>query len=252
MTVVILQHAPGAGRPPAPAIGAALEAAGLDVRVYGTGTGDLPDDLTGVDALVVADSPEATCSDAGGGEGFAERGPELTLVRGALAAEVPVLGVCQGAQLLAVAAGGGARSASSVRVGRGPLRLTPAAGSDPLFAGSPEQPRVPPVPQMPHVPHLHGGSVELPSEAVVLASDDRHTVQAFRIGGSAWGLRFPLEADAAAVDAEPWQEHVLARPVLDATGWRLEVYDDAEQHFLARAVRADIRLRTIVTRVSVA
>ncbi len=27
------------------------------------------------------------------------------------------------------------------------------------------------------------------------------------------------------------------RPVLDTTGWRLTVYDDAEQHFLARAVR---------------
>ncbi|MFD4240489.1 class I SAM-dependent methyltransferase [Streptomyces sp. NPDC058525] len=28
------------------------------------------------------------------------------------------------------------------------------------------------------------------------------------------------------------------RPALEATGWRLKVYDDAEQHFLARAVLA--------------
>ena len=28
------------------------------------------------------------------------------------------------------------------------------------------------------------------------------------------------------------------RPALDATGWRLTVYDDDEQHFLARAVLA--------------
>ncbi|MFD6971331.1 methyltransferase domain-containing protein [Streptomyces sp. NPDC059949] len=209
MTVVILQHTPGAGRPPARAIGAALEAAGLDVRIYGTGAGGLPDDLTGVDALVVTDGPEATCSAAGRDEGCAGRG--LTLVRGALAAEVPVLGVCRGAQLLAVAAGGGAHPAPDVGAGREPLGLTPAAASDPLFAGAPEQPQVP---QMPSMTHLHGGSVELPAKAVVLAADHhRRTVQAFRIGASAWGLRFPLEADADsdAVDAEPWQEHVLAR-----------------------------------------
>ncbi|WP_374777528.1 gamma-glutamyl-gamma-aminobutyrate hydrolase family protein [Streptomyces sp. NBC_01310] len=242
MTVVILQHPPGAGRPPARAISAALEAAGLDVRVYGTGAGDLPVDLAGVDALMVTDSPEATCSAAGCDEGFAERGPELTLVRGALAAEVPVLGVCRGARLLAVA-DGGARSAPGVRAGRGPLGLTPAAGSDPLFAGAPEQPQAP---QMPSMAHLHGGSVELPAEAVVLAADDHRTVQAFRIGASAWGLRFrPLSPD------DPLAEPNL-RPVLDATGWRLAVYDDAQQHFLARAVRADIRLRTIATRVSFA
>ncbi|MFD7000342.1 gamma-glutamyl-gamma-aminobutyrate hydrolase family protein [Streptomyces mirabilis] len=42
-------------------------------------------------------------------DGFPTRTAELGLLRAALDAQVPVLGVCLGAQLLAVAAGGSAR-----------------------------------------------------------------------------------------------------------------------------------------------
>ncbi|MDA5280878.1 methyltransferase domain-containing protein [Streptomyces sp. Isolate_45] len=203
MAVVVLQHTPGADPP---VIGAAVEAVGLDLRAYRAWAGHLPDDLTGVDGLVVTGGPKAICS-----EDDATRHAELGLLRGALAAEVPVLGIREGAQLLAEAAGGAARSEPDAQFDWGPLELTPAAGSDPLFGGTPAQPRV---------PHQHGDSVELPREAVVLASDDRHPVQAFRIGGSAWGLQFPLEADAAALNEEarsslaalePWRDLVLGR-----------------------------------------
>ncbi|MFD9407482.1 methyltransferase domain-containing protein [Streptomyces sp. NPDC059989] len=206
MAVVILQHTPGA-RPHA--LGAAVQAAGLDLRAYRAWTGDLPDDLAGVDALVVTGGPQPARSAA---DPTAHRA-ELTLLRGALAAEVPVLGLCQGAHLLAVAAGGAARSPSRTGNNWGPLGLTPAAGSDPLFATAPERPQV---------LHPDGDSLQLPARAVVLASDDRHPVQAFRIGASAWGLRFPLEAEPGATTADerahtapaapdPWQERVLAR-----------------------------------------
>ncbi|MEU7607238.1 methyltransferase domain-containing protein [Streptomyces sp. NPDC041003] len=43
-----------------------------------------------------------------------------------------------------------------------------------------------------------GTTVELPAGALVLASDDRQRVHAFRIGASAWGLHYPLEAEAEA------------------------------------------------------
>ncbi|MFG1804887.1 methyltransferase domain-containing protein [Streptomyces sp. NPDC049040] len=49
--------------------------------------------------------------------------------------------------------------------------------------------------------HWHGDTMELPPAAVPLASCDRYPVQAFRVGGAAWGLQFHLEADAGAVDA---------------------------------------------------
>ncbi|WP_406103478.1 gamma-glutamyl-gamma-aminobutyrate hydrolase family protein [Streptomyces sp. NBC_01003] len=79
--------------------------------------------------------------------GFPARRVELALLRQALAAEVPVLGVCLGARLLAVAAGGAARTGSGSQLGWGEVRTGPAADRDPLFAGAPERLRV---------PHRHG------------------------------------------------------------------------------------------------
>ncbi|MFE2044698.1 type 1 glutamine amidotransferase [Streptomyces sp. NPDC059477] len=67
-----------------------------------------------------------------------------------------------------------------------------AATGDPLFDGLPGDLRV---------LHWHGDSMDLPAEAVTLASCDRYPVQAFRVGASAWGLQFHLEVDITAVDA---------------------------------------------------
>ncbi|WP_406129726.1 gamma-glutamyl-gamma-aminobutyrate hydrolase family protein [Streptomyces canus] len=113
-------------------------------------------------------------------------------MRAALEAEVPVLAVCLGAQLLAAAAGGRSRPGSGPQIGWDEVRATSAAHADPLFAGIPE-----------HLPvlHWHGDTMDLPAGATLLASCDRYPVQAFRVGGSAWGLQFHLEVDKAAVDA---------------------------------------------------
>ncbi|WP_246144549.1 type 1 glutamine amidotransferase [Actinacidiphila oryziradicis] len=102
------------------AIGTALEAAGLGMRVCRVWAGDpVPEDLTGVEALVVMGGPMSAYRD----DGFPTQGAELELLRAALAAQVPVLGVCLGAQLLAVAAGGTARPGTGLQVGWGPVRL---------------------------------------------------------------------------------------------------------------------------------
>ena len=182
--VLVVEHVPREGPY---AIGTALEAAGLPVRVCRTWAGDqVPQSPAGLAALVVLGGPEAAY------EGCADRSAEPALLRSALAAEVPVLGVGLGARLLATAAGGTARPGDGRRTGWEEVRTTPAASADPLFAGLPERLRV---------PHEYGGTVDLPAGATVLVSCDRFPVQAFRIGGSAWGLRFHLEADKAAVEA---------------------------------------------------
>ncbi|MEU5054530.1 MULTISPECIES: type 1 glutamine amidotransferase [unclassified Streptomyces] len=171
------------------ALGEALVAAGLRLRVCRVWAGDpLPESLAGVEALVVMGGPMAAYSD----DGFPARGAELALLREALAAEVPVLGVGLGARLLAVAAGGVARTGSGSQVGWAEVRTGPAADRDPLFAGAPARLRV---------LHRHGDTMELPDGAALLASCERYPVQAFRVGGSAWGLRFHLEVDEAAADA---------------------------------------------------
>ncbi|MET7289939.1 methyltransferase domain-containing protein [Streptomyces sp. NPDC005573] len=218
------------------ALGAALEAAGLPVRVCRTWAGDeVPDTADGMVALVVLGGPMSA------GEDFPGRDTELALLRAVLEAEVPVLGVCLGADLLAVAAGGVAPRRTGARTGRngtgaeaagvrseasgvrgggaavgtgwggggasctrdggeavgtgwGDVRMTAAGPADPLFAALPAQLRV---------PHRHRGRVDLPAGATALASCDHGPVQAFRIGGSAWGLRFDLEVGDTGAEAVP-------------------------------------------------
>ncbi|MEV7391974.1 methyltransferase domain-containing protein [Streptomyces sp. NPDC091215] len=182
--IQIVEHAPGEGPY---AIGTALEAAGLPVRVCRAWAGDrVPEAVDDLVGLVVMGGPMAAYDE------FPSRTAELALLRAALEAEIPVLGVCLGAQLLAVAAGGAAKPGTGAQVGWGDVRMTAAVQTDPLFATAPDQLRV---------LHWHGDTMDLPAEATLLASCDRYPVQAFRIGRSAWGLQFHLEVDEAGVEA---------------------------------------------------
>ncbi|MEU3838679.1 methyltransferase domain-containing protein [Streptomyces sp. NPDC028635] len=186
--VLVLEHAPQEGPS---AVATALEAAGLKLRVCRPWAGDaVPATLADTVALVLMGARRPTrdeaCDDLPG------RSAELALLRAALEAEVPVLAVGRGAQLLAAAAGGTARCGDDFGADWGGIHLYPAADTDPLFSALPPRLRV---------PHRPADTTDLPTGATVLASCDGRRVQAFRIGGTAWGLRFHLEAGKRAADA---------------------------------------------------
>jgi GMP synthase-like glutamine amidotransferase len=110
---------------------------------------------------------------------------EIDLLAAAVAADVPVLGVCLGAQLLACALGGTVGPAGVAEVGIGNVALTPAGERDGVLGPSG---RVVPV------LHWHEDTFTIPPGAESLASSDRCVNQAFRVG-RAYGLQFHAELD---------------------------------------------------------
>jgi GMP synthase-like glutamine amidotransferase len=109
---------------------------------------------------------------------------EKRLVREAVDAGRPFLGVCLGVQLLASALGAGVHPAEASEVGLLPVELTDEGREDPLFAGLDRR-----------LVSLqwHGDTFELPSGAALLARSDLIPHQAFRAGERAYGVQFHLE-----------------------------------------------------------
>lgn len=166
-----------------------LEGAGVEVVVHRTDHHGDPPRIDGFDALVVMGGPQSAASD----DRFPTRLAELALIADAVGRGLPVLGVCLGAQLMAEALGGAAvRGDRGLEVGWAEVTLTPAAAHDDLFAQA--APAFAPL-------HWHGDTVELPPSAVLLASSELYPNQAFRVGSTAWGIQFHVEADRSLVDS---------------------------------------------------
>jgi GMP synthase (glutamine-hydrolysing) len=126
---------------------------------------------------------------------------ELALIREAVAGELPFLGVCLGAQLLALAHGGEVSRLPRRLVTWAPLR--PIA-DDPIFTR---------LPRAAHGLHWNQDGIEPPPGAVELLERPRGgRAEAFRIGRLAWGVQFHPEIDEPALDGwyAAWSE--LLRP----------------------------------------
>lgn len=128
------------------------------------------------------------------------------------AEQIPYMGVCLGAQLLADALGGAVGAMSAPEVGLGSVYLTKPAGEHPLFQGLPQQ----------FVAlHWHGQEVQrLPAQGLLLASSDQCRVQAYSVGNYAFGIQFHSEVEAHTVadwSALPAYRCALEQ-VLGATG----------------------------------
>jgi GMP synthase (glutamine-hydrolysing) len=186
MAVVVLQHVAveGPGR-----IAGALERAGRDWRVVHLQDREpAPSDPHGLDGLVVMGGPMGV-GDVADHPHLAD---ERTLIRGCLDAEVPVLGVCLGAQLLAAALGAPVRAGESIELGWHDVTLTADGRHDPVLGRLPR--RFAPL-------HWHGDVFDLPPGATALGWSEQTPVQAFRHGRAAYGLLFHLEVHQAQVAA---------------------------------------------------
>ncbi len=114
---------------------------------------------------------------------------ECELLAEAVDRQIPVLGICLGAQLLARALGADVRRGDRAEVGFASVRVSDP--NDPLIGAlAPEA----------TVLHWHSDVFDLPEGARSLASSAAAEHQAFRYG-NAWGVLFHPEADAAMVEA---------------------------------------------------
>jgi GMP synthase (glutamine-hydrolysing) len=128
---------------------------------------------------------------------------EDQLIKGLLAAQVPLLGVCLGGQLIAKAAGALVGPAQREEVGWHEVVLTPEAADDPLLGGGPDRFEA---------FQWHSYAFELPPGAVALARNPVG-LQAYRIGDTAWGIQFHAEVTREIV--EGWVASNGGRPTFD-------------------------------------
>lgn len=187
-----------------------LAAAGRSFRLV---RADLGEPVPGVDEAVEAGGPDPDGRPGGlvvmGGlmganddDAHPWLAEERTLIAGAVAAGLPVLGICLGAQQLAAALGAEVTTGPEPEIGVLPVTLTPQGRRDPVLGpeygglGDPALPFV----------EWHGDTFTLPDGAVHLAATRAYPHQAFRVGDRVYGLQFHAEVDRSM--AEVWERTV--------------------------------------------
>ncbi|NYE94929.1 GMP synthase (glutamine-hydrolyzing) [Psychromicrobium silvestre] len=171
--VLILQHVAVEGPG---LIASALDAKSVPWRLRNLLTEAQPElpPLSELAGVVLMGGP----MDAGDTQNYPALGQERALVRSAIQMGLPVLGVCLGHQIIALALDAGIDYAASREIGLGPVQAT---GELAILAGL-------------DVVHWHTDNARLPEGAELLASTEGCANQAFRFG-SALGLQFHLELD---------------------------------------------------------
>ncbi len=161
-------------------LGSYLENAGVELVPVLLYEGEhLPENANGFDAIVSMGGPMNVYQE----EEYPFLAEETTFLRNAINADIPVLGVCLGAQLIAKAAGAEVALAAAKEVGWCRVSLTNAGREDVLFQGLPETLEV---------LQWHEDMFHVPEGGQLLASSEACANEAFRYR-NAFGLQFHLE-----------------------------------------------------------
>lgn len=166
-----------------------LQARGHDVTYLEMGWDD-PAAADNADLLVVLGGP------IGAYEGmfYPFIAPELAAIERRLKAQRPTIGLCLGAQMMALALGAKVYPGPAGKeIGWGALSLAASASNHPLQHLAPGKTRV---------LHWHGDTFDLPPGATLLASSPLYAHQAYALGS--FGLATQFHAEVTARDMERW------------------------------------------------
>ena len=162
---------------------------GLEFGEINVAAGEaLPATLEGIEALILLGGPMNVYEE----KAYPFLKDENALIRKALEKQIPVLGICLGAQLLAKACGAPVTKAARPEIGWYETRLTASGKADALFAG---------VPPEFTVFQWHEDTFAVPAGGVLLAEARTCRNQAFRVGNNAYGLQFHVEVTPAMIAA---------------------------------------------------
>jgi GMP synthase (glutamine-hydrolysing) len=207
--LVILQHEPD---DPPGSIAVALHHLGVKFEIRRLDKGDVlpewPHETSGIIAMGGAINVTQT-------QEFPFLEAEIKLMRRIVHEGGPVWGVCLGAQLLALAAGGDVYKRKKPEVGWVSIEKV---ADDPLFRGISS-------PFVAFSWHAYSCSVPATSHLIARTGD---CVQAFRAGGRAWGTQFHPEIDAAL--APHWVEDAAKEHHEQGKDWVAQLRADTDRY----------------------
>ena len=152
---------------------------------------------------------------------------EDAFIKKAIKQEIPILGICLGAQLLAKACGARISRAEHNEIGWYKVSLTEQGRQDALFRN---------INNELDILQWHNDTFQLPERAELLVTSEVCKNQAFRVGKNAYGLQFHIEVTPNMV--ESWIKEYLDNSdpakIVDSKNLLIDTYKK-EQQFIRRA-----------------
>ena len=225
MKFLVLQHL--SIEPPL-MIGSVIADAGHTLEVVQRDQGQqMQGRLEAYDGLIVMGGPQSA------NDSTAMIREDLSIVRRAIGAEMPMLGVCLGAQLMAKASGAEVVASPVRELGWWPVFRTAAGSEDRLFSHMPE---------CLQVFQWHGETFSCSDQMTMLATHPDVPAQAFRLGALQYGMQFHLEVDrqtiAQWIHAGESERRDLGEAGIAQIWVDAERYLEAGRRCCARMVRA--------------
>ena len=159
---------------------------GFRVRYFEAGVEDLTQALTYAGLTILLGGPIAVYDTPD----YPFLQPEIDLLSERLSQNLPTLGICLGAQLIAHALGAKVYAGQQAEIGWSTLNIADT-----------EHNLLSPLQDIP-VLHWHGDTFDLPEQAELLASSALYPNQAFSVGHNILALQFHVEV--AAANLEKW------------------------------------------------